>query len=183
MGRSWLVVSHRVSSSGSKANHPCCWPPYNRRWCNWSCWSSACGLAGGGARGETGCGSCQPQTAHLLKTDVVQHEKKQKQGHTSPNTHATTLNRLTTHRDNFDSCSGRQYFKVPQPFTWVFWVINLGHGYKMPIYQLLKGNTRIINIGRDSRRKGERGDLQQRGNTCRSSSVMKKEGAFAFGCM
>lgn len=117
-------VSHHVSSSGSKANHPCCWPPYNRRWCNWSCWSSACGLAGGGARGETGYGSCQPQTVHLLKTDAVHHEKNEG---TATQAHTTTLNRWTGHTDNFDLCSGWQIMLGPQHLPgfseWSIWAM------------------------------------------------------------
>ena len=64
---------YRVSASGSKAGRPCCWPPYSKRWCNWSCWSSAYDLVEGGAQGETGCGSYPPQMVHLPKREAVVH--------------------------------------------------------------------------------------------------------------
>lgn len=68
--------SHPVSASGSKAGRPCCSLPCSRRWCSWSCRSFACGLVEGEALGETGCGSCPPQTVRLPKKETVNSNKK-----------------------------------------------------------------------------------------------------------
>lgn len=48
------------------------------------------------------------------------------------------FNGWTSHANHFDLFWGEKISFKPGDFTWVFWVINLGHGYKMPIYQLLK---------------------------------------------
>lgn len=75
-----------------------------------------------------------------------------------------------------------------RPVTWVLRVVNLSHGYQMPVYQLLrekqKGHyNQTCSAGRWGRGLCDEKGGWRVGDTCRSSSAMKKDGAFAFGCM